>query len=370
MTPFDVVKQRMQLGYYKNVMHCIRTVLKTEGLPALYMSFPTTLMMNIPFGAVMMAVNESMKKALNPDGQFSTAVSMASGSLAGAIAAATTNPLDVIKTRLQTQNLEHCTKSCEDPHFNFPATGTTGAAASGTNGAHAGPTARKHVPRPPGGGAGAGAQEGAGGGYPRAKYRKGTTGAPGVGGGSSGGLRPSYFSPQPLGLKLSSEALSIKQSCGAAFTYRSQHGLSRRLLGSVSFGNKKAGGAQPQAVPNVRMRALMTKAFSSPRFPNGSIGGGGGGLRQQLSRHMAVVKAGAPAPSTPAPAASVAEAVTSRPATVGMVQMAKRIYGEEGLRGFARGIVPRMLVHAPSVAISWTAYEAMKALLKDSPYLA
>lgn len=112
MTPFDVVKQRMQLGYYKNVMHCVTTIAKTEGIRSFYVSLPTTLIMNIPFGCIMVAVNESAKKYLNPNPtQFNLTSSMISGSIAGAIAAALTTPLDVIKTRLQTQNLEPCPKT-------------------------------------------------------------------------------------------------------------------------------------------------------------------------------------------------------------------------------------------------------------------
>lgn len=32
MTPFDVIKQRMQLGYYRSMPHCISTILRTEGI--------------------------------------------------------------------------------------------------------------------------------------------------------------------------------------------------------------------------------------------------------------------------------------------------------------------------------------------------
>src|SRR5689334_9440822 len=31
MTPMDVIKQRLQLGYYKGMMHCISSILQTEG---------------------------------------------------------------------------------------------------------------------------------------------------------------------------------------------------------------------------------------------------------------------------------------------------------------------------------------------------
>eukprot|EP00981_Chlorochromonas_danica_P003303 scaffold642_cov166-Ochromonas_danica.AAC.20 len=113
MTPFDVVKQRMQLGYYASVRHCIKSIVRTEGVRALYISFPMTLSMNIPYGAIMVPVNESMKKVLNPSGRFDYRISMISGAVAGAVAAAVTTPLDIIKTRLQTQNLQPVSGSAE-----------------------------------------------------------------------------------------------------------------------------------------------------------------------------------------------------------------------------------------------------------------
>ena len=111
MTPFDTVKQRMQLGYYKNVYHCIRTVAAKEGIRAFYLSLPTTLLMNLPYGSVMVAVNESARKYIGPDeAKVSIGTSLMAGSIAGAVAAAATTPFDVIKTRLQTQDLKPCPK--------------------------------------------------------------------------------------------------------------------------------------------------------------------------------------------------------------------------------------------------------------------
>ena len=109
MTPFDTVKQRMQLGHYRSTWHCLRTVLKSEGFTPLYRAFPATLGMNVPYGCIMVAVNESAKKILNvSDQHYNFASSMIAGAIAGASAAAITTPLDVIKTRLQTQHLEPC----------------------------------------------------------------------------------------------------------------------------------------------------------------------------------------------------------------------------------------------------------------------
>jgi solute carrier family 25 iron transporter 28/37 len=108
MNPFDVIKQRMQLGYYRNTFHCIQTILKTEGLRAFYLSFPTTVLSNIPYGCLVVASNESAKKILNPSGHYNITISLLCGTVAGGIASALTTPLDVIKTRLQTADLVPC----------------------------------------------------------------------------------------------------------------------------------------------------------------------------------------------------------------------------------------------------------------------
>ena len=79
--------------------------------------------MNLPYGCVMVAVNESSRKVIldfmKPDRRENInrnqppthsrsqrlSASLLSGCFAGAVAALLTTPLDVIKTRLQTQNL-------------------------------------------------------------------------------------------------------------------------------------------------------------------------------------------------------------------------------------------------------------------------
>ncbi|CAE7942234.1 mcfF, partial [Symbiodinium sp. KB8] len=69
ITPMDLVKQRLQLGYYSGVWDCLTSVTRSEGLSALWRAFPTTLVMNIPYASVVVATNESMKEVLNPGGQ-------------------------------------------------------------------------------------------------------------------------------------------------------------------------------------------------------------------------------------------------------------------------------------------------------------
>jgi hypothetical protein len=41
----------------------------------------------------------------------------------------------------------------------------------------------------------------------------------------------------------------------------------------------------------------------------------------------------------------------------------RKIYTSEGLHGFYKGVIPRMLFVAPGVAISWGTYELFKSLL-------
>lgn len=112
-TPLDVVKQRLQLNpqkYGGSVFRCARMVARTEGLQSLWLSYPTTLVMNIPYGATQFTAYELFKRWLtiprwtDAHGEATIEVHMIAGALAGGVAAGVTTPLDVAKTRLQTQS--------------------------------------------------------------------------------------------------------------------------------------------------------------------------------------------------------------------------------------------------------------------------
>lgn len=66
-------------GYYNNVYHCVTSIAKKEGIRAFYLSLTTTLMMNVPYGCIMVAANESARKVLNPSGEYSFTSSMLAG---------------------------------------------------------------------------------------------------------------------------------------------------------------------------------------------------------------------------------------------------------------------------------------------------
>eukprot|EP00419_Tripos_fusus_P024405 CAMPEP_0172709776 /NCGR_PEP_ID=MMETSP1074-20121228/55266_1 /TAXON_ID=2916 /ORGANISM="Ceratium fusus, Strain PA161109" /LENGTH=350 /DNA_ID=CAMNT_0013533083 /DNA_START=15 /DNA_END=1067 /DNA_ORIENTATION=- len=108
LTPADVVKQRMQLGSHSSATKCLMNIVRLEGVPALFRSMPTTLAMNMPFGAVLVAVNESLKDIMGLEESIHTRRGLVSyffsAGVAGGVAASVTQPLDVIKTRLQTQD--------------------------------------------------------------------------------------------------------------------------------------------------------------------------------------------------------------------------------------------------------------------------
>ncbi|KAG9192359.1 hypothetical protein G6011_11093 [Alternaria panax] len=105
MNPFDVIKQRMQMhgSVYKSVPQCAREVLRTEGVGAFYVSYPTTLCMTVPFTALQFMAYESMSKVMNPTGRYDPYTHCFAGGIAGGFAAGLTTPLDVIKTLLQTR---------------------------------------------------------------------------------------------------------------------------------------------------------------------------------------------------------------------------------------------------------------------------
>ncbi|CAM8949368.1 unnamed protein product [Rhodiola kirilowii] len=114
-TPMDLVKQRLQLSSspYKGVGDCVRRVLKEEGFRAFYASYRTTVLMNAPFTAVHFATYEAAKKGLmefSPENASheSWVVHATAGAAAGALAAALTTPLDVVKTQLQCQGVCGC----------------------------------------------------------------------------------------------------------------------------------------------------------------------------------------------------------------------------------------------------------------------
>ncbi|XP_028164203.1 mitoferrin-1-like, partial [Ostrinia furnacalis] len=103
--PAEVVKQRLQMlnSPYRGVWECARHVYRAEGLRAFYRSYATQVAMNVPFQALHFVTYEWCQAALNPARAYDPVAHALSGACAGALAAASTTPLDVCKTVLNTQ---------------------------------------------------------------------------------------------------------------------------------------------------------------------------------------------------------------------------------------------------------------------------
>lgn len=107
MTPFDVIKQRMQVhgSVHANLLACAKDILKREGATGFFVSYPATLILNVPFHAIQFPVYEACRALLNREGSYSPLAHVVAGGVAGGTAAFCTTPIDVIKTTLQTRNL-------------------------------------------------------------------------------------------------------------------------------------------------------------------------------------------------------------------------------------------------------------------------
>ncbi|KAI0561467.1 mitochondrial carrier (BOU / S-adenosylmethionine carrier) [Gracilaria domingensis] len=106
--PFEVVKQRVQSGLYAGAGAAIRGTIAKEGLAGFYTGYGSLVIRELPFDAIQFPLYEYLKtmaKKRKRGQTLETWETSVCGSVAGAISAALTTPLDVVKTRLMTQNV-------------------------------------------------------------------------------------------------------------------------------------------------------------------------------------------------------------------------------------------------------------------------
>jgi hypothetical protein len=116
--PSEVLKTRLQLqgrynnpnfnsGYnYRGMTHAIREIVRHEGPSALFHGFKATLVRDLPYSALQFAFYEQeqkLAKAWVGQRDIGLALEIFTGASAGCLAGVMTCPLDVVKTRIQTQ---------------------------------------------------------------------------------------------------------------------------------------------------------------------------------------------------------------------------------------------------------------------------
>ena len=116
--PSEVLKTRLQLqgrynnpffhsGYnYRGTVDAARTIVRHEGLSALFYGYKATLYRDLPFSALQFMFWEQGRtwaKEWKQSHHIGAPLDFLTGAAAGGLAGAITCPLDVVKTRLQTQ---------------------------------------------------------------------------------------------------------------------------------------------------------------------------------------------------------------------------------------------------------------------------
>ncbi|CAN9351115.1 unnamed protein product [Alternaria sp. RS040] len=117
--PSEVLKTRLQLqgrynnpyfnsGYnYRGTVDAARTIARTEGYSALFHGYKATLWRDLPFSALQFAFYEEERdwaKRYMGSNNIGLPLEIITAGTAGGMAGVITTPLDVVKTRIQTQH--------------------------------------------------------------------------------------------------------------------------------------------------------------------------------------------------------------------------------------------------------------------------
>lgn len=117
--PSELLKTRLQLqgrynnvhtrgcGYnYKGLIDATRTIARNEGMSTFAFGYKETLFRDLPFSALQFAFYERFRQLAimyNQSDDLPIPLELFTGAAAGGVAGTMTTPLDVIKTRIQTQ---------------------------------------------------------------------------------------------------------------------------------------------------------------------------------------------------------------------------------------------------------------------------
>lgn len=152
--PTEVLKTRLQLqgrhnnpyffsGYnYRGTFHALKTIYQQEGFRELFSGYKATLFRDLPFSALQFAFYEQEQKIAKSwmgSKDIGLPLEILTGASAGGMAGVLTCPMDVVKTRIQTEL---------DPEIIAQARGKAAAAAAGKSVSQQHPTTATSSPRP------------------------------------------------------------------------------------------------------------------------------------------------------------------------------------------------------------------------------
>ncbi|KHJ31718.1 putative solute carrier family 25 member 38 [Erysiphe necator] len=116
--PSEVLKTRLQLqgrynnpffnsGYnYKSTLDAARSIIRQEGVSALFYGYKATICRDLPFSALQFYFYEQGRmwaRKFKQSREIGLTLELMTGAISGGLAGVITCPLDVIKTRMQTQ---------------------------------------------------------------------------------------------------------------------------------------------------------------------------------------------------------------------------------------------------------------------------
>jgi len=144
--PSEVLKTRLQLqgrynnpffksGYnYKSTAHAARTIIRQEGFSALFYGYNATICRDLPFSALQFAFYEqgqTWARQWKKSREIGLPLELLTGAAAGGLSGVITCPLDVVKTRIQTQvNASAGPTVKQTPGGSVPIQGKTGPGSS------------------------------------------------------------------------------------------------------------------------------------------------------------------------------------------------------------------------------------------------
>jgi solute carrier family 25 S-adenosylmethionine transporter 26 len=119
VNPFEIIKQNMQIGLSRTLLGSMREIYRVRGISGFYVGYLSLMLREMPFSATQMPLYEIFReKAKKRTGKKKLAPweNGLNGAMAAGIAGMLTTPVDVIKTKMMTQqgkkykNTWDCTK--------------------------------------------------------------------------------------------------------------------------------------------------------------------------------------------------------------------------------------------------------------------